>query len=325
MQRTDVTKFQVIGNEIVALIDIMTDRQGLVELITPGDLTVDHSLANDFAVTRTKVNTEIQLALDNVREQLDRFEFDKAKHQAGIKDRARLAIEGERAPRDAAAADPAAIPRTQHVNRITRFQPTDTTRKPKIMDIDDNFGKFFENIPKMEAYYRDAAVPEGFTPESQQQQFMGFVSPTLGVQLKQRLEKIPNATWTDCLEEVKKIMEIRHPEVWRRLEAFTIEPNELEQTEYSRFLARQKELWTQANVDKMSIGEMKMIHIVKLIPDRKLKAECAEILTQEKESLDEIEKKVATFESPKNLAARMSGTKEQIQDRVNATINATMP
>ena len=98
MQRTDVTKFQVIGNEIVALIDIMTDRQGLVELITPGDLTVDHSLANDFAVTRTKVNTEIQLALDNVREQLDRFEFDKAKHQAGIKDRARLAMESERAP-----------------------------------------------------------------------------------------------------------------------------------------------------------------------------------------------------------------------------------
>ena len=72
------------------------------------------------------------------------------------------------------------------------------------MDIDDNFGKFHENIPKMEAYYRDAAVPEGYTPESQQQQFMGFVFPTLGVQLRQRLEKVPNAMWYDCLEEVKK-------------------------------------------------------------------------------------------------------------------------
>ena len=36
----------------------------------------------------------------------------------------------------------------------------------------------------------------------------------------------------------------------------------------------------------MSIDEMKMIHAVKLIPDRKLKEECAEILTQAKASLD---------------------------------------
>ena len=86
-------------------------------------------------------------------------------------------------------------------------------------------------------------------------------------------------------------------------------------------MARQKEKWTQANVDKMSISQMKMIHIVKLIPDRKLKEECAEILTQDKASLDEIEKKVAVFESAKNLAARMSGMKDQIQDRANATVN----
>ena len=46
IQRTPVTKFQVIGNEIVALIDIMTSRMG-AELIELGDLTVDHSLAND--------------------------------------------------------------------------------------------------------------------------------------------------------------------------------------------------------------------------------------------------------------------------------------
>ena len=33
-----VKKFQEIGNEILALIDIMTSRQGLVELIAMGDL-----------------------------------------------------------------------------------------------------------------------------------------------------------------------------------------------------------------------------------------------------------------------------------------------
>ena len=98
-------------------------------------------------------------------------------------------------------------------------------------------------------------------------------------------------------------------------------PNELEQAEFSRFVARQNEKWTQANVDKMSIQQMKMIHVVKLIPDRKLKEECAEILTKENASLDEIEKKVAVFESAKNLAARMSGTKDQVQDKANATFN----
>ena len=109
--------------------------------------------------------------------------------------------------------------------------------------------------------------------------------------------------------------------MWRRLEAFTIEPNELEQAEFSRFVARQKEKWTQANVDKMSIQQMKMIHVVKLIPDRKLKEECAEILTKEDASLDEIEKKVAVFESAKNLVARISGAKDQVQDKANATVS----
>ena len=112
-------------------------------LITPGDLKVDQSLANDLAVTRTQVNMEIHMALDNVRDQLERFEFEKAKHQAGIKDTPRLTIETERAPSEATASDPTVTPPAQHVNRITRFQPTDTTRKLEIMDIDDDFGKFF--------------------------------------------------------------------------------------------------------------------------------------------------------------------------------------
>ena len=64
-----------------------------------------------------------------------------------------------------------------------------------------------------------------------------------------------------------------------------------------------------------------MIHIVRMIPDRKLKEECAEILTKADATLDEIEKKLATFESAKNLASRMSGTKDQVQDKANATVN----
>ena len=93
-----VTNFQ--GNEIVALIDIMMNRQGLAELdlITPGDLKVNQSLANDLFVTRTQVTTEVNVALDNVRKELERFEYEKTKHQAGLKDRARIAIESERTP-----------------------------------------------------------------------------------------------------------------------------------------------------------------------------------------------------------------------------------
>ena len=99
---------------------------------------------------------------------------------------------------------------------------------------------------------------------------MDFVSPTLAIQPRQRLEKKPQATWQMCLDEVADIMEIRRPIVWRQLEAFTIEPNEVEKTEFSRFIARQKEKWTQADVESMTLEQLKMIHMVKLVPDRKL-------------------------------------------------------
>ena len=66
IQKIAVTKFQVIGNEIVALIDIMSSRTG-AELIELGDVTVDQNLANELTISKTKINTEIQLALDNVR------------------------------------------------------------------------------------------------------------------------------------------------------------------------------------------------------------------------------------------------------------------
>ena len=34
------------------------------------------------------------------------------------------------------------------------------------MDIDDDFGKFFDNIGRVVAYYRNAAVPDNFSPKS---------------------------------------------------------------------------------------------------------------------------------------------------------------
>ena len=71
----------------------------------------------------------------------------------------------------------------------------------------------------------------------------------------------------------------------------------------------------------MTIQQVKMIHVVKLIPDRKLKEEWAEILTKKDSKLEDIKKKVAVFENAKNLAARMSGTNDQIQDKSNATFN----
>ena len=56
-------------------------------------------------------------------------------------------------------------------------------------------------------------------------------------------------------------MEIRHPKVWRRLEAFTIEPNETERNKYSKFVARQKQKWTQADVAKMTIKAVSYTHL----------------------------------------------------------------
>ena len=65
----------------------------------------------------------------------------------------------------------------------------------------------------------------------------------------------------------------------------------MEKTEISRFIARQKEKWTQADVESMTLEQFKMIHMVKLIPDRKLKKECAEILTKKDSKLEDIEKR----------------------------------
>ena len=38
-----VNKFQEVGNEILALIDIMTNRQGLTDLLAPNDLVINQN------------------------------------------------------------------------------------------------------------------------------------------------------------------------------------------------------------------------------------------------------------------------------------------
>ena len=192
-----VEKFQEIGNEILVLIKIMICRQG-ADLLSPNDLVIDQTLANKLAEARTTVETKIQIALGKVREQTERFKFEKAKHEAEIQEKARMEIANAR-PVQTPPQAPVLQP-PSNFNKIIRFQPINSNR-PDVMDLDDDFGKFFGNIDRVEAYYRYMAVPENFSPKSQQTQFMDFVSPTLAIQLRQRLEKKPQATWQMCLDQ----------------------------------------------------------------------------------------------------------------------------
>ena len=110
------------------------------------------------------------------------------------------------------------------------------------------------------AFYHNAAIPDNFSPVDQQVQFFDFVSPTMAIQLRDKLDKRADATWKQCVEEVEALMEIKYSRVWRCLEAFTITPSELEY-EYSRFIVRQKALWAQAKVSDMTIEEIKIVHL----------------------------------------------------------------
>ena len=90
-----VEKFQEIGNEILALIEIICIRQG-ANLLTPTDLVVDQALINRVDEVRVTVETKIELALKNVRDQIARFKFEKAKCEAEIAERARIEIANAR-------------------------------------------------------------------------------------------------------------------------------------------------------------------------------------------------------------------------------------
>ena len=193
-------------------------------------------MVNTAMEVKTVVETKMAAALEKVRTQMTRYKLEKARAEAEIAEIARMEIINARAVTP--PHDPPAAPMT-HINRITRFQPTDS-RKPDIMDLDDTYGQFFTNRDKVLAFYQNAAIPENFSPKDQQIQFFDFVSPALAIQLRDRLEKRQDATWEQCVEEVGALMEIRYPKFWRRLEAFTITPSEPECQEYSRFIARQK-------------------------------------------------------------------------------------
>ena len=56
----------------------------------------------------------------------------------------------------------------------TPLVSTESVRKPEIMDVDDKYGAYFDNVPKMKAYYRDAAIPDGFTPQVSAAAIHGF-------------------------------------------------------------------------------------------------------------------------------------------------------
>ena len=156
-----VKKFQQISDEILTLLGIMLERKGKVgdDLIVASDQVVDETLAGELDVRKTQVETTKDLALTKVRTEMDRVEYDKIKLQAERTEKARVEVVASREDGD----DPnqGNAPR---VNRVTRFQATESVRKPEIMDVDDKYGAYFNNMPKMKAYYRDAAIPDGFTP-----------------------------------------------------------------------------------------------------------------------------------------------------------------
>ena len=84
-----VEKFQQIGNEILAIIEIICLRQG-AELLTPTDLPVDQALVNRASEVKDVVETKVESALNKIRDQTARFKFEKAKCEAEIAERARI-------------------------------------------------------------------------------------------------------------------------------------------------------------------------------------------------------------------------------------------
>ena len=88
----------------------------------------------------------------------------------------------------------------------------------------------------------------------------------------------------------------------------------------SRFISRQKTSWAQARVKDMSIEEIKVVNIVKLIPDMKLMEECAEILNKPGAKLEDIEQKVASYKMSKSMAENMA-TVPTPSDKSAATYN----
>ena len=88
---------------------------------------IDQILVNSLAEARTAVETKIQVALDKVRAQLDRFDYEKVKHQAEIHEKARLEVANSRATAEVPPQDPVLHP-PAHFNKIVRFQPIESSK-----------------------------------------------------------------------------------------------------------------------------------------------------------------------------------------------------
>ena len=82
---------------------------------------------------------------------MDRVDYDKIKLLAERTERARVEIAASREESKGAAPDAPNQGNAPRVNRVTRFQATESVRKPEIMDVDDKYGAYFDNVPKMKA------------------------------------------------------------------------------------------------------------------------------------------------------------------------------
>ena len=118
--------------------------------------------------------------------------------------------------------------------------------------------------------------------------------------MRDKLSVKPEAVWEDCIDAVEALMETRNPLWNRRQKSFSLVLAENEAL--TSFIARQKEAWTQAKVEKMTIEEYKMVHLVKMIPQQKLREDCTEILSTGGAKLEDIESKIAKSEQNRNMA-----------------------
>jgi hypothetical protein len=311
---TEVTRLRAYAEDIKFCGEIVGERLGLrgEQMIQANDTPVTQIVIQDVEVTLARVKTKMDMGLTSIRTNLARVAKEKATLKAEMEEEARLNARRRRVADDAAAAPAQA--------RQARFQASEGTR-PEVVNIDCTFTQWDTTSYKLKAYMRSAVKPDVFTAQDQQILFMDFMDSAMQTQVRNKLIDKPMAEWEECIGIVEALMEIKHPLWNRREKAFSIIPNEGEPM--TTFIARLKQAWAQAKVDSMSIEEIKMVHIVKLIPAQKLREDCTEILNAGNAKLDDIEAKIARSEQSKNLAEEINPSTQH--DKSNATSNRNGP
>ena len=85
------------------------------------------------------------------------------------------------------------------------------------------------------------------------------------------------------------------------------------------FTARQKEAWAQAKVEGMTMEQYKMVHLVRIVPQLKLREDCTEILNNGGAKLEDIESKIAKAEQNRSMAEDLKPGTATPADKSNAT------